>query len=80
MTVIREVEKKSFGKNCYFRLVKNGQYKASQFEGDYNDSYLYSDTNDASNVDKTSERGTKEAEGENCDSEDEANVGEYANP
>ena len=80
MTVIREVEKDSFGKHSYFRLVENSVYKEPQFERDYNEPAPYSNTDDASNVDETSEGGEGEAEGENHDSRGEANIGEYGNP
>ena len=80
MTVIRKVEKDSFGKNSCFRLVENGLYKESQFEGDYNDPAPYRETDDTSNEDETNESGEEEAKGENCNYKGEANVGESDNP
>ena len=35
MIIIRELKKKHYGSESYYRLVETGQYRAPQFEGDY---------------------------------------------
>ena len=63
MSIIRSVEKSSFGKNSYYRLVENGLFKTPEFKGDYSGQAPYSDTEDEEDNSATE----KEAEdGENA--------------
>ena len=92
MSIIRSVEKSSFGKNSYYRLVENGFFKMPEFEGDYSSQTPYSDIEDEEDNAATEEEAedgenategenegeTTEDTGDNNVSEDKDNVGEYS--
>ena len=63
MSIIRSVEKSSFGKNSYYRLVENGLFKTPEFEGDYSGQAPYSDTEDEEDNGATEEEAE---DGENA--------------
>ena len=80
--IIRSMEKSSFGKNSYFRLVENRLFKTPKFEGDYSGQAPYSDTEDEEeNATKdVDEDETTEDTGDNDVSGDQDNVVEYSDP
>ena len=44
--IIKSLEKATYGRNSYFRLVENGLYREPRYEGDYSGEAPYSDTDD----------------------------------
>ena len=71
MSIIWSVEKSSFGKNSYYRLVENGLFKMPEFEGDYIGQAPYSNTEDEDDNGAT---------GDNDVSGDKDNMREYSDP